>query len=269
MDRNWTHAAEKLPKEPSAERYEEVWQEVFNGDLLGEDLILYQRESAKPASEWERLMTPEKSERMRRRGWRAACICLSCGERFEAEWIPGGIRVEDGEGMQEYTDDAWATCPCCGNDGRLTRRSALKNGRTYQVLKAETMNVDEYTTVLYWMAARRQNAAGGDYVSLRPHAALLIDREGKLRRFRAHRLSGEVRDVEWLPCARSADPMQQAYPSCDAVNGRMTGGLTWKQVPVLSGHTGEKSALEEYLRCGGTWIGHTCTCGRSIRRWKT
>lgn len=137
----------------------------------------------------------------------------------------------------------------------MTRRSELRQGRTLQALQAETLNIDGYLTVLYWMVARYQDNTGTDVATFSPHAALIVDRCGVLRRFRAVRHSNEARDVTWTPCKQSCDPMQQPYYCHGAVNGRQVGGWVCAYGPELGGTTGEKTALDKYIGVGGTWPG--------------
>lgn len=122
-------------------------------------------------------------------------------------------------------------------------------------MQAETLNIDGYLAVLYWMVARYQDNTGTDVATFSPHAALIVDRCGVLRRFRAVRHSNEARDVTWTPCKQSRDPMQQPYYCHGAVNGRQVGGWTCTYGPELGGTTGEKTALDKYIGAGGAWPG--------------
>ena len=49
--------------------------------------------------------------------------------------------------------------------------------------------------------------------------------------------------------------MQVSYYSWEAADHRKIGGWTWGFVPDLAEHTGEKTALEEYIGADGNWIG--------------
>ena len=265
------------------------------GESLGEFLILVSRESVEVIEEptipqsrrsrdsslctrepIKRIMTAEEFERMersRRWRWGARCTCSNCGEDFTAGYLPGkdtpGIVLYEGEDGVTY--DGWAEegaegtvscrvgettlCPKCWTVGKLVKRTALRNGRTHQVLQAETVNVDSFTAVVYWMVSRWQDDGGSDTVSFSAHEALVIDGGGKLRRFRAVRHGGEETDFTWTPCSKSRDPMQKTYYSYDAVNGRKVGGWVCAYGPELGGSTGEKTALDEYVGSGGTWPG--------------
>ena len=278
METKWKEIADKLPRQPSGDLQQDVLQEIYDGEsALGEFLILFHRESVEVIEEpMRREMTPEdfeRVERSRRRKWGARCTCSNCGEDFIAGYVPGkdcpGIVLVEGEDGVTY--DGWAEadeegtvvfrtgeitcCPRCWMLGRLTKRTALRRGRTHQVLQTEVVNVDNFTVLVYWMISRYQNELGSDMTTFRAHEALLIDKKGKLRRFRAVFNSAEATDFTWRSCERSRDPMQKTYYSYEACNERKVGGWVCGYGPDLAGSTGEKTALEEYIGAGGTWPG--------------
>lgn len=271
-DLKWLAA--KLPETVSGELEEQIMMTVYGDGELGEDLILFSRESVDWAPMYERLMEgPPKT----RRGWGARCTCLRCGEEFYTGYIPGGeeklsgIVLGVGEDGQTYSgdfpqDDPMAQtyhegdevlCPCCWEVSTLTRRQELRKGRTYQVLQAEVQNIEGYTTVLYWMVSRYLDECGGDHVCARPRDALVIDRDGRLRRF-THVTHGQFGDSwleGWRECSTIRDPMQIQYYSYDAAKKRQVGGWVFTPTPDLTGSTGEKTALEIYVKRGGVWPG--------------
>lgn len=272
MDMNWKLLAQMLPVQPCGELKETTLMSIYDGGELGRNLILYQRESVTLADEIQQTMTPgdwERWERSRRRRWGARCTCTNCGEDFIAGYVKGGGiiltegadgqtyegYVEPGPDTTEYLDGETAVCPRCWTTGEVTHRSALRRGRTLQVLQAEVTNIGQYTAVLYWMVRRWQDGDGTDTVSFLPHAALVVDESGRLRRFRAELRSGDVRETVWLPCAWSRDPMQMPYYSWEAENHRKIGGWTLAYGPELGGYTGEKTAIDAYIGAGGTWPG--------------
>ena len=277
MDTEWKALAGRLPTQPCGDLIQDIMSAVYDGEELGENLILYHRESVELADEGLMLQTmaPEdwaRYDASRRRRWGARCTCSFCGEDFLAGYVrregltgialfadddgntqPGFALAE--EGGAEYFDGEPVQCPSCRNEGMLTRRSELRRGRTHQVMQAETVDVDGYTAVMFWLVSRYQDDAGVDRTLCLPSAALLVDKAGRLRRFRAVRQGGEVTDVEWLPCARTRDPMQVAYYDHGSVNCRKVGGWTCVYGPELAGHTGEKTALDKYIGAGGHWPG--------------
>lgn len=272
MDREWKNVAKLLPLQPCDDLQRDVLRGIYDEGSLGESLILYNRESVEVVEPLKRTMTPEDNkqrEQSRKRRWGARCTCSNCGEEFCAGYTKGGIVLVEGEDGQLY--DGWVEegsegavtfndensvyCPICQTGGTLTPRQELRSGRTHRVIQAEVVRVGIYTAVMYWMVTRYQDHTGSDSVHFVPHQALMIDKAGKLRRFRAERLGGEVTNVQWKPCRYTCDPMQQPYYSYDAEYGRKIGGWTCTYGPDLTGLTGEKTALDKYIWAGGCWPG--------------
>ena len=271
MDMNWKSLAAMLPVQPCDELKRDVLMGIYDMHDLGGDLILYHRESVGLADEIGQIMDPQdwaRWEQSKKRRWGARCTCTACGEDFIAGYVKNGIVLSEGpdgqtyEGYAEqgpdstaYLDGDEAVCPRCWTAATVTRRSELRQGRTHQVLQAEVVHIERYTAVMYWMVRRWQDADGTDTTVFVPHAALIVDEEGKLRRFRAELHSGDVMETVWVPCAWSRDPMQMAYYSWEAANHRKIGGWTLAYGPDLAGHTGEKTALDAYIGADGCWPG--------------
>lgn len=271
MDKNWKGLAAKLPVQPSGALKTETLMDVYDSNALGYPLVLYHRESVELADEIQQTMGPEEWahwERSRMRRWGARCTCSNCGEDFIAGYYQGGIVLTEGpdgqtyEGYAEpgldasvYFNGETITCPRCWTTAEVTHRSELRHGRTFQVLQAEVVNVDRYTAVMYWLVRRWQDDIGSDTTNFVPYAALVVDLDGKVRRFRAEMRSGDVKEAVWVPCTYSRDPMQLLYYSWEAENHRKVGGWTFNYGPDLDGHTGEKTALDEYIGAEGCWPG--------------
>lgn len=271
MDKKWKDLALSLPLQPCHELKEAALMDVYDGGELGTNLILYHREAVTQADEIQQTMCPEdweRWERSKKNRWGARCTCTSCGEDFIAGYTKDGIVLADGPDGQTYdgyvepgpdatvyVDGDEAICPRCWTSGEVTRRSALRRGRTVQILQAEVINIEHYTAVMYWMVRRWQDDSGTDTTQFLPRAALVIDADGKLRRFRAEMRGGNIMEATWIPCVQSRDPMQMPYYSWEADNHRKVGGWTLTYGPDLDGHTGEKTALDVYIGAGGCWPG--------------
>ena len=275
-DAGWQNLADKLPFQPCGDLQNDVLEDIYDNDMLGTGLMLYSRESVETANPIAQIMDAEdwnRWEKSRKRRWGARCTCSACGEDFiagyESDGKDSGIVLLEGEdgmpykGYAEkgepeaivYYEGETIICPHCWQSVEVTRRSKLKNGRTHQVMQAETLNVEGYLVVMYWLVSRYQDDTGLDTTHFLPHAALIVDKMGRLRRFRAVRHSAEVQDITWKPCERSCDPMQQLYYCHGAINGRQVGGWTCTYGPELGGTTGEKTALDKYIGAGGAWPG--------------
>lgn len=265
--------AEKLPETVSGELEEAILSTVYDERELGDSLILYSRESV----EWGELAQFMEGPINTKRSWGARCTCKNCGEDFFTGYIPGGKRKrsgimlgvgEDGSTyagkwesdepmVQIYHDGDEVLCPMCWEVGELTPRRELKNGRTYGILQAEVQNIEGYTTVLYWMVRRFLDDEGGDHVCATPRDALVIDRDGRLQRFihTTHGQFGESDLGEWRRCGVVREPGMIAYYNWGACNNRQVGAWVYDVPLDLTGTTGEKSALGEYIRRGGQWPG--------------
>lgn len=275
METAWKAMADKLPRQPSDQLQNDVLMDIYDSGSLGGAMILYHREAVVLREDIRDLMDPEdlaRRERMAKRRWGARCTCTNCGDDFIAGYVSKKGRkgivlaegddgmaysghAEPGMGANEYLEGEMVVCPFCWTEAEVTHRAQLRQGRTYQILQAEVVNVEAYTAVMYWLVSRHVADTGYDRVLFLPHAALLVDLEGRLRRFRAKRVGNEVRDILWTPCVHSRDPMQITYYSWGAANNRQTGGWTFAYGPPLDGHTGEKTALDAYIGAGGTWPG--------------
>lgn len=284
MDNAWKNILPHLPAQPCEDLQQTVLSEIYDssGDCsLGENLILYHRESVVQMGQINRTMCADDwaaLERTRRSCWGARCTCSTCGEDFTAGWVSRtgyngkrihGIRIAEGEdgvvydgyvgpdecGAVEYNHGDALSCPLCWTIGTLTPRAELRNGRICRVMQAEVVSVEGYAVVMYWMITRVQDDCGRDSTHFVPHQALIIDRQGKVRRAKAEIKDGDLSRAVWCPLCETIDPMQSPYRSHDAEWGRKIGGWTLTIGPDLTGTTGEKTALDEYIGAGGHWPG--------------
>lgn len=270
-DLNWLAA--HLPETVDGALEEEIMDRVYGARELGENLILYSRESV----EWGQLRRIVEAPMETKRGWGARCTCKNCGEDFYTGYISGGARKQSGimlgigedgcsygglwepgeEMVQIFHEGEEVCCPLCGDYGILTPRRELRNGRAYGVLQAQVKNVEGYTAVLYWMVRRYLDDEGGDHICATPRDALVIDRDGRIQRF-SHVTAGmyaDRYDGAWRWSGSVREPALIRYRAWGACNNRQVGAWVFDHVPDLTGSTGEKSALEEYVRCSGVWPG--------------
>ena len=138
----------------------------------------------------------------------------------------------------------------------LIRRKNIRRGRTYRLMIASVENIGDYAAVLYWLVSRRLDSYGDSDINVSPYAVVVIDRDGTPTCFsRACYAYGclTVPAARWKPVKRMFDPSQTRYRSYEATNGIKLGGWAWGNVPDVTGKTGEKTGLADYVREGGGW----------------
>lgn len=277
-----------LPEEPEKELRD--WAFHQNGDLLGEELCLFRRESVElyPEDQGWPLPAPERVQN--KRAWGARCSCTACGEDFVAGYgsaKQGGMKIKGirllcddaGQlwpGIPEQEDDIWdrsaaeiaegeaLRCPYCGAEVRLIHAGSLRGGRTWQLLLCQAAVLAGRLVLLYWMARRTADDCGCFECSLRPWEAVVLDRDGRLRRIThvSRGMYGAKPAPAWRLCGRFRAPEELRYYSWDAGNHQQIGARVFGCVPDLTGTTGEKTGIENYIRSGGTW------CAAYLGLWR-
>lgn len=266
-----------LPEEPEKELRD--WAFLHNEDLLGGELCLFRRESVElyPEDQGWPLHAPEGAQN--KRVWGARCSCTACGEDFIAGYgsaKQGGIKIK---GIRLLCDDAgqlWPgvpdkdeleavadiaegealSCPYCGAEVRLVHAGSLRGGRTWQLLLCQAAVLAGRLVLLYWMARRTADEYGNFDCSLRPWEAVVLDRDGRLRRIThvVRGMYGAKPAPAWRLCGRFRAPEELRYYSWDADGHQQIGARIFHRVPDLTGTTGEKTGIEDYIRSGGTWL---------------
>lgn len=258
----------------------EVREWVCNSlqDELGGDLCIFRRESVTLYPDEYFLGNPAETKRV----WGARCTCTACGEDFIAGFgsaKQGGMQIrgirllcdDDGQlwsGIPEQEDGVWELgaaeiaegdrfdCPMCGTDVRLLHASRLRGGRTWRALVAQADVVAGRLVLLYWMAARACGETGCSRLALYPRDAVVRDLEGRLRRLShvRHTMGGDGYCGEWRLCSSLREPGELRYRTPGAINDRQIGAYSYPAVPDLTGTTGEKTGIEDYIKGGGTWL---------------
>lgn len=277
---------EILPEEPGKELRD--WAFLQNGDLLGGELCLFRRESVELYPEDQDWPLPAPERTQNKRVWGARCSCTACGEDFIAGYgsaKQGGMKIKgirllcddagqlwpgvpDKDEMQEAVADIAEgealSCPYCGAEVRLIHAGSLRGGRTWQLLLCQAAVLAGRLVLLYWMARRTADDCGCFDCSLRPWEAVVLDRDGRLRRithvFRG--MYGAKPAPAWRLCGRFRAPEELRYYSWDADGHQQIGARVFDRVPDLTGTTGEKTGIEDYIRSGGTW------CAAYLGLWR-
>lgn len=283
---DWEAFRQALPKAAPEELID--WAARTQKDELGGELCLFSRESVSWLEEEpQEIMTPEdieQREKSRRRTWGARCSCTACGEDFAAGWLRGlklpgnreirGIALlqgDDGllyEGIPDMEAACWRMsaaeiaetdhfdCPLCGADVQLVRRKDLRSGRTHQVQVVTAEVIHGVTVLLYWMVRREFNEYGGSGAAAWPREAIALTEKGGLKRFtraKCNQFGTEWDTGEWRAVRQMRDPETVKYYSWEANSHKKIGAAARPEVPDLTGSTGEKTGLEDYIRAGGQW----------------
>lgn len=269
---------EILPEEP--EKKLRDWAFLKNGDLLGGELCLFRRESVElyPEDQGWPLPAPERVQN--KRVWGARCTCTACGEDFVAGYgsaKQGGMKIrgisllcgDDGqlwpgvpgrdelpEAVIDIAEGEALSCPYCGSEVRLIHAGSLRGGRTWQLLLCQAAVLAGRLVLLYWMARRTADDYGCFDCSLRPWEAVVLDRDGRLRRIThvSRGMYGAKPATAWRLCGSFRAPEELRYYSWDADNHQQIGAQVFGHVPDLTGTTGEKTGIEDYIKSGGTWL---------------
>lgn len=255
----------RLPTKPRPGMIEAALERNLE-DELGGNLLIFARESYCGDTGWEPL------DGSVRRTWAARCTCTACGEDFWAGWLPGGgitmIVGEDGtayDGIPDkggdidvvaYPDGDTAICPFCLAEVKVTHRKNLKNGRTHRIMAGSVEIVGDITVVMSWMITRRVDVWGCWDVETEPAGAVAILPGRKLLRYTHMARNGYVSSYmlpDWKLLSGREDPFQIKYYSYEAFCHKKYGAWMWTDVPDLTGTTGEKTGLAEYIKSGGTW----------------
>ena len=283
---DWEAFRQALPETAPKELID--WAMRTQKDELGGELCLFSLESVSwLEDEPQKIMTPEdieRREKTRRRTWGARCSCTACGEDFTAGWLRGlklpgnreirGIALlqgDDGllyEGIPDMEDACWRMsaaeiaetdhfdCPLCGADVQLVRRKDLRSGRTHQVYVVTVEVIHGVTVLLYWMVRREFNEYGGSGAAAWPREAIALTEKGGLKRFtraKCNQFGTEWDTGEWRAVRQMRDPETVKYYSWEANSHKKIGAAVRPEVPDLTGSTGEKTGLEDYIRAGGQW----------------
>lgn len=283
-----------LPEHPRQGMLEYVKQNC-NGEL-GPEMAIFNRESIRVLEDYyedmRMIMTPEQVEEAEKKiknTWGAwvnfTCCNDDCFAGYVTKTIFGekGIIFAEGEdgsvfpgwvdgtnpmGELTVTEGDQFTCPFCGEVVELVHKSKLRHGRTYQVQVCSVELVENYTVLVFWLVSRVVSEFGYSTTEVKPREAIVIDEKGRPKRFAHTRkyMNAVALDLrEWAYRSRFEDSFQSIYYDWPSINHRKIGGFCWSNIPDLTGTTGEKTGIIEYIRAGGNWPAVYLKCWQSTR----
>lgn len=270
-----------LPEVPRPGMKDWIKKEFYDSELGGDFCVFTRKSICVEDKQIGRTMSADDWKRYESNAhyhWAAECHCTACGMRFITGWNKNhpnkryGIRMyagDDGENydgyipenalpdvdFMPYNEDEKITCPRCGERISLIHRSRLKHGRTYQMLVTSIEAVDNYTVLMTWRARRyigQWNPYNlDDFFEILPREALVIDGR-KAYRFKHSTLpsifSAEVQLGEWEPTNYYNDDLAyHRYYDYNAGGSYKIDAVVYRNVPDLTGTTGEKTGLAEYV----------------------
>ena len=255
-EREWEQATlEALPYEPDEKlrRYAEELEEIR------QPLIIWARESVPDPANWGILNSFGSYEVEDKYHWGAVCRCTDCGESFTAGYKNKQIlmlQTEDGLLLDGWTDGEEPetisfdvsgdkrevmTCPRCGTEGKLVRRSRI-NGRSLTVQIAELTNIGTTTVILYWLATRWLDKTGYGPVTFEARCATAVSPSGRVVRY------GKAPEIAWRKIGRWNDPETMPYCEGGGFYMKSTGAYMFCNVEDMTGTTGEKTAIDTYFK---------------------
>lgn len=268
--------ASKLPDVPPAGMKEWLMKEFYNSELGG-DYCIFNRTSTYVDNVFEqREITTMESYKIGNAGRKhaAECYCTACQSEFVAGWWKKerpnqnyGIKMFVGDdGLNyagyiseeeitspdffNYLENEAITCPYCGEKITLIHKSRLNQyGRTHQLLVTNLEVVDGYAVLMTWLAKRYLTATSST-VDILPREALVIDGK-KLHQFSHASFGqfGERRLSKWiLKNYKGYDLSFRKYYDYNSNNHRKVLAAVYPFLPDLTGTTGEKTGLYEYMK---------------------
>ena len=247
----------------------------YGEEELGGEFCIFTSERVTIESPLQQLMGPD-DDRPKRTEWAAVCTCTACKEDFITQKEPGeyAIRLFVGEDGSYYTvepgtevdpymgieinregDDFY--CPLCGSKVELIHTRKLNGGRTKRILVISVENVQGYTALIYWMIERYIEDTGIDHYEAVPEEAYVLTEHGGLVRYsHVHRhgaFLGANRTYlrHWKQMSGNDDVIDKVYPDWRSINNKKCGADIWPNVPDLEGSSGEKTALDMFIKVGG------------------
>lgn len=251
------------------------WARENCSEELGPEYTIYHCERVKVYPKLEELMEYQSMAPVRT-VWGAFCDCTACGDSYETVKLPGekAIRIVEGEDGVPYEigatgdvanwgDGVWPldiyegenmNCPHCLAATTLIHSKNLEGGRTKQIMVVALQNVEKYTAIVYWLVHHYMEASGLTLFGATPADAYVLDEGGKLHHYNYIKRAGfygtETTREEWKLMPGCKDNIDRIYHDWGSINNRKRGADLWPVFPDMEGTTGEKTAIDVYLKVG-------------------
>lgn len=216
-----------------------AWAEDTQAEELGGEYTIFHNERTEVPPGMQDLMDNRTTER---KIWATYCTCTACGEEWvtkrgttpESFWIVAG--EDGGTYSADIGDDVGAygmfyqeigewdrmVCPGCGWETTVLHQKSIRGGRTKRLQVAQLVNIDIYTTVIYWMVEKTVYEYGTTARAV-PRYAYAIDEKGKVKAF-SHKEGGGAfcteRNTQWHVLSDPADRWNAQYSDWNSINNR-------------------------------------------------
>lgn len=145
------------------------------------------------------------------------------------------------------------TCPCCGEKTVALRMSGIRGIITKRILVGAVQRIDGYTCLVYYMMVNEIDKYGSTDITVYPEDAYVLDKRGAIHMASHVKRKGfGIRErAKWEWKSRVVNGMEMIYRDHGSVNGRKKGAVVWTECEISSGDTGEKTAVDLFLKNGG------------------
>lgn len=205
--------------------------------------------------------------------YKAQCWCTACEDEFYAgykskskrrsSYSRGIVFIEGEDGMQYegacspmdtnavvYESGDRIYCPKCGESLVVREWETIKNDEYFALRTQEIATVGKYAAVITFELVHKVSSDGEETNDCKPISAVVIGENRELEIF--------IYDSDvWLYEGRFDkascyfDGLQEIYIDYNSINDSKIGGVVDDDLPDLTGTTGEKAGLLEFIMYGG------------------
>lgn len=202
----------------------------------------------------------------------AECKCSLCGDTFEAGYIaetsrreaqiiltqgddgsvyPGFTKEEEIDSIC-YAEGDELICPLCGGNLKVRRCRDFPEYEIKAIRTQQIININDLTVVFTWKFKSYFQRNELQITEWEPQKALILDKTGNLALYTFYEgvWSGNYPDEDDF---FFIDGMQETYEDSESINEMKLGGWIDAEIPDLTGKSGEKTGLADYIKKGGCY----------------